>query len=90
MSGLLKFFPRTRFVDENDIVDQLRHVRSESNEAMDAFVDNESAVRIAEELIDTMGSSVSGLRILAEKHGVDVAAVHDYVIEKNRVRGYYS
>ncbi len=90
MSSLLSFAPRTKFVDENTIIEQLRHVRSEAAESMDSRVDGESPVRTAEELIDTIISSVTGLRILSERHGVDIAAVHDYVIEKDRVRGYFS
>ncbi len=89
MTALLDLIPRTKFVGENDIFDQLRHVRSEADEAMDAYIGNEDAVRIAEELVDTLISSSTGLRIMAEKYGVDIAAVFDYVVDKDRARGYF-
>jgi len=87
---LFDIFPRTTFVHKNDIGEQLRHVRSEADESMDAFVDNESAFRIAEELVDTIVSSVTGLRILAEKYDVDVEDIIRGVNGKNQFRGYHS
>jgi hypothetical protein len=86
--ALFAIFPRLKFVDENLIDDQVVHVVSEVNEVCDTLLQSEGVVRTAEELVDVIASSVSGLRIIAEKHGVDIDDVIDYVNAKNSARGY--
>jgi NTP pyrophosphatase (non-canonical NTP hydrolase) len=88
MSALFNIFPRLRFVDENSIHDQVVHVMSEANEVCDAVIMGESWFRMAEELVDVIASSVTGLRILSEEYGVDVDDVVDHVNAKNAARCY--
>jgi len=82
-------FPRTKFVDEKGIVGQTYHIESELEEVWDAETLPDMQ-RIAEEIVDLSHSVETLLRILAEKHGVDLEAVCAAVIEKNKARGYYS
>jgi NTP pyrophosphatase (non-canonical NTP hydrolase) len=81
-------FPRTKFVDSNPLVTQIQHVSSEVHEAYNAGCD-ESLERTAEELFDVIHSAETALRILQERHGVDIEAVGRQVVDKNRERGYY-
>jgi hypothetical protein len=88
--ALFAIFPRTTFTDKNSIHDQVVHVTSEINEVCDTILCDEGFLRTAEEFVDVIASSVTGLRILTEKHGVDVDDVIDYVNAKNSARGYHS
>lgn len=63
----------------------LYHVVGEAQEAMDAYLDDEHADRIAEELLDAIHAAETALRML----GVDVDAAKRAVIAKNDARGYY-
>lgn len=89
MSSEIYLFPRTKFVDENSVEAQLIHVESEQAEVWEAYKDGDME-RTAEEALDLIHSAETLLGILAEKHGVDVAAVALYVEEKNQKRGYYT
>ena len=81
-------YPPSCFVS-NCLSDQVKHVRSEVDEVVAAYYGNTDIIHLAEELCDVVHSSETGLRILADRYGVDVPAVQDYVVEKNRLRGYY-
>ena len=81
-------FPRIKFVDENGIIKQLSHIRSEVDE-IEASAYTPDIQHTALEAMDCLHSAESLLRILAEKHGIDLAAIRAAVEEKNRVRGYY-
>ena len=89
MTGMLYHFPRTRFVDENSIYDQVRHIMQETAEAEQEF-DNPSCHLLAQEIMDIYHSAETALRILKEKHGVDIHELMMAVYEKNNKRGYYS
>lgn len=86
-------FPRTRFVDELDFCRQLKHVRSELDEVWQElerlYPDLADPVRVGEECVDLLHSVETLLRILQEKHGVDVGALSAAVRMKNYNRGYY-
>ena len=80
-------FPRTLFVN-NGLFDQVKHVRSEAFEAVDAYMKPDIA-HLAEELFDVIHSAETGLRILDERYEVDLIAIEALVLEKNARRGYY-
>ena len=88
MSSEIYLFPRTKFVDENELIPQMMHVESELVEVWETIT-AEDKTRTAEEALDAIHSLETLLGILEEKHGVDVAAVALYVEEKNQARGYY-
>lgn len=79
-----------KFVDANSVEEQVVHVTSEAIEVCNTILLNDRLFRTAEELVDLIASSVTGLRILAEKYGVDVDDVVDHVNAKNSSRGYHS
>jgi hypothetical protein len=78
-------YPRVKFVDTNQLHEQLDHVESEMGEIV-RVADEEELIM---ELLDLQHSVETTVRILQEKHGVDVEAYRQAVIEKNRRRGYY-
>lgn len=86
-------FPRTRFVDENTFSQQFKHIRSEVDEVWQElerlYPDLADPVRVAEELLDVIHSAETGLRILQERHGVDVGRLSVQIRIKNYNRGYY-
>lgn len=82
-------FPRTKFVDENGLFQQLNHIQSEIKELFDAYF-NEPSGRIAEEAFDLIHSVETLLHKLEEEYGVNLDAVRDHVRSKNAARGYYS
>lgn len=83
-------FPRAKFVDENNIGQQLIHIRREVKEADDelppAGVD---VMPFAIEVMDIYHSAETELRILEEKHGVNIRDLMLEVAAKNDARGYY-
>jgi hypothetical protein len=79
-------YPRVKFVDTNQLHEQLDHVESEMREIV-RVADEEELIM---ELLDLQHSVETAIRILQEKHGVDVEAYRQAVIEKNRRRGYYN
>lgn len=81
-------FPRIKYADTNTAEEQLEHIKSECLEIIER-IDNGDFQGLTEEIIDRMHSSESWLRIVSERHGVDVDAEIEKVIEKNRARGYY-
>lgn len=94
MEGVFRF-PRAVFVDQNNIIQQFRHVRSEIDEVWQELEPGYSTgifdpVRVAEESMDAIHSLESLLRILAEKYKVDLMQGQEQLINKNRARGYYA
>ena len=95
---MLYNYPRTKFVGENNIMDQTLHVQSEVsevNKALNAWLtsgaSSPSAIQhLAEELHDVCHSAETALRILEEKHGINPLTSRIQVIKKNQERGYYS
>lgn len=81
-------FPRAIFVNKNGIVGQCFHIESELRELQESITEPD-IFHTAEEAIDLLHSIETLLRILEEKHGVDLNDVGDYVQAKNKRRGYY-
>lgn len=81
-------FPRTKFVDQNGIVQQSNHIQSEAME-VSLSVYTPDIFHTATEIFDCLHSCETALRILEEKYSVDLADVRDHVEAKNRARGYY-
>lgn len=88
-ADMLYNFPRARFVDENEIYKQLQHIRSEVQEA-EREVDQPNIYLIAGEVMDIYHSAETALRILEEKHGVNIRDLMFKVADKNHQRGYYA
>lgn len=89
-TDMLFNFPRTRFVDENSIGQQLIHTRREVQEADDELVPPGGDIMpLAMEIMDIYHSAETALRILQEKHGVDIRDIMFKVADKNHQRGYY-
>lgn len=89
-NSTLSIFPRTKFASINTIAAQVEHVESETDEVSREF--DRPPVnfdRVAVELFDVIHSAETALHILAEQHGVDLAAAWTHVISKNKERGYY-
>lgn len=82
-------FPRTKFVDENDLPAQVLHMGSEQVEIEEVML-TPDIEHTAEELMDKYHSCETGLRILQEKHGINLSELRRNVERKNVVRGYYS
>jgi len=81
-------FPRINFADTNTIDKQMDHICTEVVEAMQEVgkCDNEA---LAIELLDVIHSTETALRILKERHWIDLNSVKEKVIIKNELRGYY-
>ena len=83
-------FPRSKFTTTNSLNQQIKHIQSELDEVEEGYYHPPvSFEAVAMELWDVIHSAETGLRILAEKNNVNVLALRDAVIEKNRARGYY-
>lgn len=82
-------FPRTSFVTENGICMQSKHIGSEAME-IDQSVYTPDINHTAEEVMDCLHSCETALRILQEKHGINLNEVRARVKAKNMMRGYYS
>lgn len=81
-------FPRTKFVNSGAIIKQINHMESEAKESLEAaFTPNID--HTAEEIMDTLHSCESALRIMEEFHGVNLSKVRRDVETKNALRGYY-
>jgi hypothetical protein len=81
-------FPKTIFTYNAPFV-QLEHIKSEMLEVVYAY-DNEQMNRVAEEVLDLIHSCETFLRILEQRQAIDVPILHDLIVEKNRLRGYYA
>ena len=80
-------FPKLKFSEENGLVMQISHIKSEIMEVDMAFY-NESIERVAEELADVMVSAKTALDIIERQFGIHPLDVLVRVQEKNRLRGY--
>ena len=78
-------YPRIKFVDSNTFFEQLEHIESELGEIERATSEHEQIM----ELLDLQHSVETAVRIVQEKHWVNVEECRHKVIEKNRKRGYY-
>lgn len=82
-------FPRTIFVDKNGVVGQTFHIETEVEEMKEALQQPDIMLD-AMETMDAYHSCETKLRILQEKHLVDLDALQVACEAKNRTRGYYS
>lgn len=87
LDGFSFTFPRTIFVDENNIFGQVAHINSEANEAFREIPNNIRTLAL--EIMDTYHSAETGLRILQEKHGINLLELRDETFGKNDARSYY-
>lgn len=83
-------FPRAKFVTENGIIGQTAHVETELVELKYELFNSPDITPVAEEAMDLHHSTETLLRILEEKHGVDLLVISRMVEDKNRARGYYA
>lgn len=74
--------------NRNGLVSQLVKIESEAVEAVDAYADCESDLRVAEELMDVIHAAETALRMLPLSDRA-LNAVKAGVIAKNEERGYY-
>lgn len=83
-------FPRAKFVETMTVQEQVSSIAKEYGEVLDEFArppvnyDN-----VAIELFDLIHRCETALRILQEKNKVDVNGAREFVVQKNRIRGYY-
>jgi len=83
-------FPKTVFVENTTIDDQMLKIATELMEATVALDDPaENYESVAIELWDVIQAVETALRILEKQYGVNVNIVRQYVYEKNRSRKYY-
>lgn len=78
-------FPATKFITENNIWEQIMHVKSEWEEFTHT---NPGTEEFYEEAMDIYHSLETLFRIW-KREGVDMDEVRQKVYEKNRGRGYY-
>lgn len=82
-------FPPTKFVEENTYHQQVKHVISEMRETIEAFENMESYERVEEEIIDTLHSIETYIRIRDKRYPGDIERTIDKVKAKNERRAYY-
>lgn len=82
------WFPPAHKFTGSSIRAQALHLRSESEEVLDALGEDDLE-RVAEETLDAIHCGETLLIILG-KQGVDVAGVQQRVYRKNKARGYYA
>jgi hypothetical protein len=88
MINMIYHFPRTKFVDENGIYGQVKHINTEATEAA-AELGNPDIMHVAREVMDVYHSAETALRILEEKYKVNIKDLMEAVYHKNNARGYY-
>lgn len=82
-------FPPTKFAEENTPGQQLQHVLSEMRETLESYEKFEDAHRIEEEMLDTMHSIETYIRIREKHQPGEIGKSIDHVQSKNERRGYY-
>lgn len=86
--GEVTMFPQTKFVKQNTIEKQIKHIASELVE-VNKELDDRNWERLAEELMDLQHSADTALHILASRYGIELDKVRNYIILKNTARLYY-
>lgn len=84
---LNELFPRVKFADTNTVEQQLAHIASEKDEALEAYA-QDNIEHTDEEIMDRMYACKTYLDIRADQ-GVDIDYIRRMVIKKNKDRGYY-
>jgi NTP pyrophosphatase (non-canonical NTP hydrolase) len=82
-------FPRTIYADRNGIATQSEHIYSEALEVKQAVL-TPDIFHTAEEIMDTLHSCETALRILRDKYGININEVREFVEAKNKERNYYA
>lgn len=83
-------FPKTKFVAENSISDQIAHLSTEYREVVQEMNKvKRDNFALATELMDVIGSAETALNILQEDFDISIEAVKEFVYQKNMKRGYY-
>lgn len=83
-------YPETIFVRINDLDQQADHLKSEAEEVVKSLA--EGPKRITEELVDSIHSAETMIRILLDRQLItkhDIEVIEYKAVEKNRQRGYY-
>ena len=72
----------------NGLMEQLLKIREEADEAIEALANGEGPLRVAEELMDVLQSTETGIeKVRLDQYALN--AVKAGVIAKNAERGYY-
>lgn len=85
-------FPKTKFVRENSLKQQIDHIESEFLEVFNEFtppLNDDKLTRLMDELHDLIHSSETLQRIIQERYQISIEESRQRVIHKNTVRGYY-
>lgn len=87
-----RLYPRTKFADENTALKQLKHIESEISEFRQELIwqrpKNPKALIL--EAHDIIQSAYTLMDILEREYPGQAWAAREEMIEKNRLRGYYS
>lgn len=81
-------FPATKYTRQNGIATQSEHILSEALE-IKCSVLTPDIRHTAEEVMDCLHSCETALRILQEKHNINLCLIRRDVEYKNLMRGYY-
>ena len=83
-------FPRTIFIKQNTIQQQMPVITGELKEVYDEFLAGQMNYHnVAVELNDMKQAIDTALEILKEQKGVDLDQAEKDMLEKNDVRSYY-
>jgi len=82
-------FPRTNFVDKNGIFNQLKHIESEVQEAIEAAMTTNDD-HLDDEIMDIGHSWETLVRMREEYSGRNMGKACARVTKKNKDRGYYA
>lgn len=82
-------FPRTNFADKNGIFNQLKHIQSEVEEAIEAAMTTDED-HLDDEIMDIGHSWETLVRMRQEYDDRCKPEAKEKTIEKNRMRGYYA
>lgn len=80
-------FPKTKFVTENTIDQQVDHIRSEYVEFQREFT--AARMGLADHELADLYHSIETYFRMRERQGVDIKATFAEVQQKNQDRGYY-
>lgn len=82
-------FPRTKYVDEASIPQQIEKLKEELNELEKAYYEEPNFNRFAEETLDLHQALETLERKIQEQRGINLHEVRREVESKNYLRGYY-
>ena len=91
----MRQYPKTKFADENSVLQQIKHIKSEIREFANAWDnfdrtwDLEAKKSAILEAHDIIQSTYTLMDILEREYPGQAWSALDSMIEKNRKRGYY-